>query len=179
LSGFSSLALALEYGLGPVYLVYLFFFGLLLVASFIDLAMYILPDIFTLPGAVSALAASSLVLPVGWESALTGAFFGAGLFWLLQQGYRLLRGVEGMGSGDIKLMLLIGALVGWQGLPLVIFLASVSGLMVSIVYLARDRSRGMRTRIPFGPFLSLGTAAYILWGDRLWEAYLFLAGVGR
>ncbi|MFT8016117.1 prepilin peptidase, partial [Salmonella enterica subsp. enterica serovar Enteritidis] len=92
-----------------------------------------------------------------------GAVAGAGVFLLLQKGYKLLKGMEGLGSGDIKLMLLLGALVGWRLLPLMVFLSAVCGLAVSLIYIYSPKGRGMQTAIPFGPFLSLGAMLTILW----------------
>jgi leader peptidase (prepilin peptidase)/N-methyltransferase len=69
-------------------------------------------------------------------------------------------------------MLMLGALVGWQGLPLTIFLASCLGLAASLFYLYRDRNKGMQTRIPFGPFLALGTYIYLLCGEEIMGWYL-------
>ncbi len=172
LSGVLALAFAWKFGPGLVWLTYMFFVGLLLVASFIDFDSYILPDMFTLGGAVLALPAAAFILPVGLKDALIGALAGAGIFLLLQQGYKKLRGVHGLGTGDIKLMLMLGALVGWQGLPLMILLSAFGALLVSVLYLKRDASQGLRTAIPFGPFLSLGAILYLLFGPEILAAYL-------
>ena len=172
LSGLWALALAWQFGLGTAWLVYMGFGGLLIVASFIDLDSFILPDRLTLPGGLLALIAAPTLLGLHWSSAAIGAVAGAGTFWILQQGYKLLRGVEGLGTGDIKLMFLLGGLLGWQSLPLVVFLGALSGLGVSVIYLVRDRSQGMQTAIPFGPFLSLGGMLTILFGPSLMQWYL-------
>lgn len=174
LSGLLALVLAWKFGPGPIWLTYMFFVGLLLVASFIDFDSYILPDMFTLGGAALALPAAAFILPVGWQSGLIGALAGAGIFLLLQQGYKWLRGIHGLGTGDIKLMLMLGALVGWQGLPLMILLSALSALVVSFLYLKRDASQGMRTAIPFGPFLSLGAVLYLFFGPEILAVYLRL-----
>ncbi len=172
LSGLLALAFAWKFGPGLVWLTYMFFLGLLIVASFIDFDSYILPDIFTLGGAALALPATAFLLPVGLKSGLIGALAGAGIFLLLQQGYKWLRGTHGLGTGDIKLMLMLGALVGWQGLPLMILLSAFSALIVSLFYLKQNTAQGMRTAIPFGPFLSLGAILYLLFGQEILTAYL-------
>ncbi|MFP4168689.1 MAG: prepilin peptidase [Desulfonatronovibrionaceae bacterium] len=170
-SGATAVLLALKFGFSWSWLVYFALAGVLIVASFIDLEAYILPDFLTLPGAVLALAAS-FFLPIFWLDALIGAIAGFALFWGLQYTYKLIKGQEGLGSGDVKLMLMLGALVGWKGLPLTIFLASCLGLIASLYYLYRDRYKGMQTKIPFGPFLALGAYAYLLCGEEIVGWYL-------
>jgi leader peptidase (prepilin peptidase)/N-methyltransferase len=172
ISGLWALLLALKFGPGWAWLVYLLFGGLLIVMSFIDLESFILPDAMTLPGGVAALLCAAFLLDTGWSSAVLGAVIGAGAFFLLQKGYKLLRGVEGLGSGDVKLMFLLGGLLGWQSLVLVVFFGAISGLLVSLVYLLREGGEGMMTAIPFGPFLSLGGMLYILCGPEIWRWYL-------
>lgn len=174
-SGLWALLLALKFGAGWIWLFYLFLGGILLLLSFIDLKSYILPDFLTLPGALLAFACSWLLPHISWQNSLIGAVLGAGFFWFLQLAYKALKGVQGLGSGDIKLMLLLGALLGWQALPLSIFFAALSGLMVSLFYLYRSPGQGLQTAIPFGPFLSLGGMLYILLGPELMRWYLGLS----
>jgi leader peptidase (prepilin peptidase) / N-methyltransferase len=162
-----ALALALKFGPSWAWAVYMVFGGIFIVASFIDFELYILPDVLTLPGAVLAFASAVLLLDLEWHHSLLGAFFGAGSFLLIQRVYFLIKRIEGLGTGDIKLMLLIGALLGWQALPVMIFLAAISGLLASLYFLRKDGSLGMKTAIPFGPFLCLGAMIYILSGERL------------
>lgn len=170
-SGLLSLFLVMNFGLSLVYFVYMFFFGLLIIASFIDLEIYILPDIITLPGAVLAFLAS-FILPIAWQDALLGGLIGAGIFLLLQRAYRMIKKIEGLGTGDIKLMLMLGALTGWQGLPVVVFSSAAMGLVAALFYLKKSGSSAMQTPVPFGPFLALGAIIYILWGERIWLWYL-------
>lgn len=166
-SGVWSLLLALQFGPSGAWVAYMATGGLLIIMSFIDFQEFILPDVFTLPGAVLAFAGTTLLVGMPWQDALLGGVIGAGAFWVLQKGYYLLRGVEGLGTGDIKLMLMLGILVGWQGLPMMIFLAALTALAASLGYMAKTAHQGMRTRIPFGPFLSLGAMLQILYGPVL------------
>jgi len=161
-----ALGLALEYGPGAAWLVYMALGGVFIVASFIDLKEYVLPDALTYPAVVLALAGRVLVLGDPVAGPLLGAVCGPLLFWLLATGYRRLRGVEGLGLGDVKLMAGIGALVGWRGLPLAIVLASAAALLAS-PFLAREGADKRRAPIPFGPFLCLGAMLYVLYGHRL------------
>lgn len=172
ISGVLSLFLAMNFGFGAAYFVYLFFFGLLITASFIDLEIYILPDIITIPGAMLAFL-SSFILPISWQDSLLGAILGSGLFLLLQRAYRFIKKVEGLGTGDVKIMLMLGALTGWQGLPVLIFSSAALGLACSLFYIKSSQSsKALQTPVPFGPFLALGGIIYILWGEGIWLWYL-------
>ncbi len=172
LSGLVALALALRFGPTWPWVVMMGFAGMLLVASFIDFAAYILPDGITLTGAALAWPAAVFVLGVPWLDSLLGALIGAGFFLFLQMFYRRFRGIEGMGTGDIKLMLMLGALTGWKLLPFTVLAAALTSLAASLFYLARDRSQGMQTAVPFGPFLSLGAMLAVLYGEPAMRWYL-------
>jgi leader peptidase (prepilin peptidase)/N-methyltransferase len=169
-SGLLALALGFKYGPSAEWIVYMAFTGALITASFIDFAEYILPDRVTLGGAPVAFVCAWLFLDVTWLDSLIGAALGAGLFFLLQRVYRRIRSDEGMGTGDIKLMLMLGALTGWQSLAFIIFTGSLSALAASLAYLRAGE--GMRTAVPFGPFLALGAVLYILVGEAVMNWYL-------
>jgi leader peptidase (prepilin peptidase)/N-methyltransferase len=169
-SGLWALALAFKYGPSAEWIIYMAFGGALIVASFIDFAEFILPDSVTLGGAPVAFACAALFLDITWLDSLIGAALGAGLFLALQRLYRRVRGDEGMGTGDVKLMLMLGALTGWQSLAFIIFTGSLSALAASLAYLRGGG--GIRTAVPFGPFLALGAMAYILVGEAFMSWYL-------
>jgi len=146
--------------------------AILLMASAIDMECYLLPDVLTLPGAVLAFIVSVLPMGMAPEQALLGSTTGAGLLWLMQRAYRLM-GTEGVGTGDIKLMLMLGALSGLSGLPVLFTVAAVSALLfhacsrlARLLHLAAA-TRPVRRMIPFGPFLSLGGMVQVLWGERI------------
>jgi leader peptidase (prepilin peptidase)/N-methyltransferase len=169
-----SLALAHNFGPSLSWGVYLVLGCMLVAGSFIDFETFMLPDRITLGGAAVALAASFVLPEPGWRDAVAGAACGGGFFWLLQRGYRLWRDEEGLGTGDVKLMCMIGAMTGLTGLPLTILAAAVTSGLGAAVYMLRPGGRGLRTRIPFGPFLSLGAMLYVLYGPRVmswWYAY--------
>jgi len=172
LSGLWALLLAIKFGAELPWLVYLLFGGILIVMSFIDFDSFILPDALTLPGGVAAFLAANFLLGMEWQNSLLGGIAGAGIFLVLQQGYKYLKGIEGLGTGDIKLMFLLGALLGWRALPVMILLGAVCGLLASLFYLAKNARHGLQTAIPFGPFLSLGGMLYILFGPQIWHWYL-------
>lgn len=177
LSGLWAFGLALKYGPSAVWALYMLVGGILLVASFIDFDAYILPDFLTLPGAAIALAGAYFILrpALGGPSlvdSLIGGLAGAGVFLALQRIYRKLKGVEGLGTGDIKLMLMLGALLGWRPLPIAITAGAVSALGASVYYLLKPNAPALQTMVPFGPFLSLGAMLYILFGDYYWRFML-------
>lgn len=154
--------LALRFGPTPDFLFLLVLTSLFLVASGIDLKTRILPDAITLPAAAMALAWAS------WRGdamdAFLGAVLGTGVFWLIAWGYEKRTGTEGLGLGDVKLMLPIGAMAGVLKLPLVILGASLAALAAFGVLALMDRNL-REGRLPLGPFLA--AAAYVdwCWGD--------------
>jgi len=169
-----ALASAHHFGLTVDWAVYLVLGVMLITGSFIDFETFLLPNRITLGGAAIALVACFFLEEPGWQDGILGAVVGAGLFWVLQQGYRLWRNKEGMGTGDVKLMLCIGAMVGFSGLPFTILTASVASVVGMIVFMMRDDGEGLKTRIPFGPFLSLGCMLYLLYGEQAMRWYMAL-----
>ncbi len=161
-------ALAWRFGMSPELPVYLLLASSLLTMSVIDLHHQILPDRITLPGIVVGLVASATLLPSGFFPSLIGVLAGGGLFFAIAV---LSRG--GMGGGDIKLIAMIGAFLGWQAVLLTTFLAAVVGGMVGVAMLTffdKDRKHA----VPFGPFLSMAAVVCMLWGSRIIDWYLEL-----
>jgi leader peptidase (prepilin peptidase)/N-methyltransferase len=140
----------------------------LLIVSFIDLAHKIVPDVITLPGILAGMVASVLLTPVGIVNALVGVIIGGGLFLLIAV---LSRG--GMGGGDIKLIAMIGAFLGWQAVLVTIFLGATLGAVIGIGLMLL-KQKGRKEPIPFGPFLALGAFIAMVWGPELifWYAHL-------
>jgi len=167
-----AVAIALKFGPGFAWLGLMAVGGVFLVASFIDLVIFILPDVLTYPGAVLGMATGIFGLGLEWEQSLIGAAFGFGLFWLLRFVYMRLRGLEGLGLGDVKLMAMIGGLTGWMGLPAAVLFAAVGALVLAPVFKMASKEEGP-LRIPFGPFLCLGCMASLLWGEKF---MMLLAG---
>ncbi len=106
----------------------------LFASSWVDLDWRIIPDLISLPGIVVGFAAAALLMPdVGWKSSLAGIALGGGLLLAVGEAYRLLRGKEGMGMGDIKLLAMIGAFLGWEGVLFTIFFGSCLGAVGGVV----------------------------------------------
>ncbi len=173
LMGLLSLALFIRYGLSYQYLLYLAFLGSLLVITFIDLHHQIIPDVISLPGIVVGFLASLLPGAPSWADSVIGILAGGLGLFLVAWGFKVLTGKEGMGGGDIKLLAMIGAWMGWRALPFVVLISSVSGTIIGAgALLVAGKSMG--SRIPFGPFLALGAVIYFFFGSRLINFYLSL-----
>ena len=143
---------------GAIYATWL---GGLVVLAGIDLRHYLLPDVLTLGLLCLALAASVAGMSnVGWLNALCGAIFGFAVLWCLNAGYRRVRGVDGFGGGDLKMMAALGGWFGVTGVVDVLTLASVLALVGAAIYSAmKARWLSRQTPIPFGPFLAIAAAA--------------------
>lgn len=150
----------------------LVFTAMLIVLFAIDWDVQRLPDVITLPGLAIGLAAS-VALPPGIVSSLEGAALGAAILLLLRWGWHRATGVDAMGLGDVKMLAMIGAFLGWQQVWLVLFLSSLAGALIGIL-LATLRGRSLQSRMPFGTFLALAAYAASLFGERLVSWYVGL-----
>ena len=149
----------------------LIFCWLLILLAMIDFETGLLPDILTLPLIWTGLIANANGFFTSLESALYGAIFGYLALWTLYHLHRLATGKHGMGYGDFKLLAAIGAWLGWEMLPLVIFLSSTLGILSAILGILL---RKMQTNkpIPFGPFLAIGGWFSCFWGTQLLNPYI-------
>lgn len=143
----------------------------LIALSVIDLNTHLLPDRITQPLLWAGLLSNWQGFFVSLEDALIGAVGGYLALWLVHHAFRLATGKEGMGYGDFKLLAALGAWLGWQMLPLVILIASLSGAIVGIVLISLGRHDRARP-LPFGPWLALGGVIALVWGEGLMRLYL-------
>lgn len=143
----------------------------LVIVSFIDLDSFLLPDVFTLPGMALGLFGGLINPERSFWDALLGFLMGGGFLWAVAYFYYLWRKEEGMGGGDIKLLAWIGAVLGWQSIPFVIISASIVGAVAGL-WAASSAKQGLKTVIPFGPYLALGAVFYMLGGHDLAERYI-------
>lgn len=173
-----SLALYHQVGLSFLFPLYFLFLAALLVIIFIDIQLQIIPDKISLPGILIGFLGSFFNPWVSWQEAGLGILLGGGILYAVAKGYALLAKREGMGGGDIKLLAMIGAFLGWQCLLYVIFFSSLTGSIVGIAAMFRQK-KGGQTRIPFGPFLSLGAMSWLFFRDDIlavWYWYLSVSG---
>ena len=133
----------------------------LLIVSFIDLTHMIIPDAVTLPGIVVAAAIGLLPSSIGLVNAVAGACLGGGIFLLIALAYP-----AGMGGGDVKLIAMIGAFVGWQAVLATIILSAFCGAISGLTLILLG-FKGRRDPVPFGPFLAIGGITAMLWGEAL------------
>ncbi|RJQ78573.1 MAG: prepilin peptidase [Desulfobacteraceae bacterium] len=172
LTGSFALAIWLRFGTHPpTAAVYFVFIAALLVITFIDIDHRIIPDVISLPAIPAGLALSFFLPPVSWLDSLLGIVVGGGSLFIVAWGYHLLTGKEGMGGGDIKLLAMIGAFIGWQGVLFTIMASSFTGTAVGLAVMLRAR-KDMKMAVPFGPFLAIGAILYLFFGPRWIEWYL-------
>ena len=158
---------------GPLVFSRLIFIGILIVLFGIDLAHQILPNTITLPGIAIGLI-FSLIAPPGWRSSLIGILLGGGALYGIAAAYYFVRREEGLGMGDVKMLAMIGAFLGWKAVLVTLVLSSFSGALVGVALIAAQRG-GMRLALPFGTFLALGALAAMFAGDPLlaWYSQFF------
>ncbi len=171
-----------KYGLTIAFGVNAVLFCLLIALVFIDLFMRLLPNVLTLGGAVAGLvlspwqAAEFLGGGPVWSQLLQsalGAVFGGGILWLVAALYFRIRKIEGMGFGDVKMMVMVGAFLGWKMAWLTILLGSLAGALIGATFMW-VAGKGRRYELPFGTFLGGGAMAVVLWGPDLLRWYLGL-----
>jgi len=172
ITGLLSLALFYKFGVSPQYFLFLAFSASLVVITFIDLQHKIIPDVISLPGILVGLCFSVLGFTgVQWHESLLGMLAGGGCLFLVGLLFEWITGKEGMGGGDVKLLAMIGAWMGWRGLPYIVLISSLTGALVGGLSLIAAR-KGMRTKIPFGPFLSIGALVQFFFGNELIAWYV-------
>lgn len=183
-------------GLSAALLFDLVFVSALVALLFIDAEHMILPNVITYPGIAFAVIARIAIpyltgtphfddipslqhgaladMPiwvVSLAGALIGALIGGGSLWLMGWTWEKLRGIEAMGLGDVKMMFMVGAYLGWRLTILTIFVGVLTGSVIGIMLMARKGQRNMQMLLPFGVFLGLGAVAALLFGAPLVEWY--------
>jgi leader peptidase (prepilin peptidase) / N-methyltransferase len=194
LTGALSVLVYLKYGLGLAWFVYFSFCAALIVLAFIDADHRILPDVITLNGlwigiiisfflflqgplvarllhAVGVLNPTSRLVSI--VSSLIGAAIGGGLLWAVREAYFRVRGVEGMGFGDVKMMAMVGAFIGTALTLFTILIGSVLGSVIGVAVM-RFGGKDRNYELPFGTFLGFAAILAVLWGDDLIRLYLSL-----
>jgi leader peptidase (prepilin peptidase)/N-methyltransferase len=165
--------LFLKFGITWEYLLYFSFLSALIVITVIDLYHQIIPDVISLPGIGIGLLAS-LVLPhLKFFNSLTGVLLGGGSLYLVATLYQWFFKREGMGGGDVKLLAMVGAFLGWKAVILTILFSSFIGSITGIIFIA-VKGKDLKYAIPFGPFLSLGAVLSLFWGEEIVRWYLYL-----
>jgi len=166
LTGCLFLIMFLQYGPSLRFILYTTFASALLVTTVIDLYHQIIPDEISLSGIVTGFCVSLIINDISWIESVTGILLGGGSFFLIATLYEKISGREGLGGGDVKLLAMIGAWLGYKSIIPVIIISSTVGSLVGIVIMLSQR-KDLKTAIPFGPFLALGAMAYLFWSQQI------------
>jgi leader peptidase (prepilin peptidase) / N-methyltransferase len=167
-SGILYVLLWYKLGFGLSFVLYGLLTPTLLVVALIDFDHKIIPNIITLPGLAIGFGLSLCALPITPLASLLGLLIGGTLFYLIAFVSK-----GGMGGGDIKLIAMIGAFLGWQGALFTIFSGALLGSLVGVMLMLLGR-KGRKDKVPFGPFLSCGAILFILSGDNVIHWYFDL-----
>lgn len=171
ISGFAALSCFIIFGLSVGMIVYFAFTATLIVITFIDIDHQIIPDVISLPGIPIGLLLASFFLPsMNFKESIIGILAGGGSLFAVAWIYGLITKKEGMGGGDIKLLAMIGAFIGWQGVLFTIFTASLTGTLAGITVMLKT-GKNVKLAVPFGPFLSIGAILYIFFGTEIISWY--------
>jgi leader peptidase (prepilin peptidase)/N-methyltransferase len=173
LTPLSFLLLYLNHGLSVFFFASCLFASAMIALGFIDFYHQILPDEITLPGLVLALVYAPFRSDLSLTQALIGAVVGAGFLLFIYGAYYLLRKKEGLGMGDVTMMLLIGAYLGWKLTFFTLILASFVGAIVGVLFIVFQK-KDMQFALPFGTFLAPAAYFSLLWGEPVIQAYLSL-----
>jgi leader peptidase (prepilin peptidase)/N-methyltransferase len=160
------------YGPQPLLASRLIFGCALLVLFAIDLEHHLLPNAITLPGIAVGLFFSFFTEP-GWQASLIGIVVGGGVLFGVAEAYYRVRHEEGLGMGDVKMLAMIGAFLGWKLTLLTLMMASLCGTLIGVLLIVTKRG-SMKYALPFGTFLALGAAVAATIGPALLDWYLGL-----
>ncbi len=175
ITAISSLCLFLRYGLSWSYLFYFSFVAALIVITVIDLYHQIIPDVISIPGVGVGLLGVLILRPIPFFNSLMGTVLGGGSLFVIATLYQWLCKREGMGGGDVKLLAMIGAFLGWDAVILTILLSSLIGSVTGILIMVL-KGKDFKYAIPFGPFLSLGAVIALFYKNEIIFWYLQFRG---
>jgi len=170
-TGLATAYIAWHFGFSLQTLFAVFLTWALICLSMIDLEHSLLPDDITLPFMWLGLACNIFGVFTDIYSSLIGAMLGYAILWIIFMSFKLATGKEGMGYGDFKLLALLGAWLGWQSLPLIILLSSITASIIGlamIIFKGRDKAAAF----PFGPYLAIAGWITLVWGKELTALYL-------
>ena len=168
----SSWVLFTTYGPSLSYFFFFAFVAALIVITVIDLQHQIIPDVISIPGMGVGLLGSLMLSHLSFLNSLGGLLLGGGSLFLVATVYQWLFKREGMGGGDVKLLGMIGAFLGWKAVILTILLSSLVGSSIGILVMVL-KGKDFKYAIPFGPFLSLGAVLTLFYGEAIIRWYLY------
>lgn len=167
-TGCLALALFLRWGLTPAFGVFFPFCCAMVVVFGIDLDHMIIPDVISLNGIPIGIIASifGFIPDMDWQASLIGMLVGGAVLYVPAAVYEKIRGIEGLGGGDIKLLAMIGAFTGIHGVLFVLFFSSLIGSLAAFIGIV-VKGGGAKTPIPFGPFLTAAAIVYVFVGSTV------------
>ena len=172
LAALMALFLFWKFGLTLKFLAAFIFVSALILITFIDIDHQIIPDVISLPGIPICFLMAVFIMDLSFMDALLGLLIGGGSLYLVAVLYELATKREGMGGGDIKLLALMGAFLGWKSLLFILLVSSLVGAVVGISIML-VRGGDMKYAVPFGPFLSLAAVAYLFVGEYATNLFLY------
>ena len=173
LVGTASLVSFLRHGVSLEYLAEFGFVAAMVALVFIDYDHRILPNAITIPGTIVGLLLAGQRESISLTESVSGAVLGAGLLLVVAEAYFRWRKIEGLGMGDVKMMGMVGAFLGWKAVLLTLFLGSFLGSVVGLIVM-RLRGGGMQTKLPFGTFLGMAAAVAVYAGGPIIRWYTSL-----
>jgi len=174
LTAILALGAYVKFGLSLAFGVVFLFLAVLVAIVFIDLEHQIIPHELVLPGIPVFLLSAVFVMDLPFLESFLGLVIGISSLYLIAVYYEALTGNEGMGGGDVNLMGMLGAFLGWKSLLFILMVAAGVGTVVGVtLMIGKDKS--LKYAVPFGPFLSLGAVLYLFWGKDLLRNFLYLS----
>ena len=162
-----------RYGLTLAFPVVFVFICTLIVISFIDLDHQIIPHLLTLSGIPLFAVLAVLFMGLTAVDAFLGVMIGAGMLYFVAVYYEALTGREGMGGGDVNLLAMLGAFLGWKSLLFILLVSSLLGAVVGIAFIL-FKGKDMKYAVPFGPFLCIAAVVHLFFGGDLIALFLSL-----
>jgi len=160
-----------RFGLTPAFPAVFAFVCVLIVISFIDYDHQIIPHLLTLSGIPVFAVLAVLYMGLTAIDVLLGVMIGAGTLYFVAVYYEAMTGREGMGGGDVNLLAMLGAFLGWKSLLFILLASSLLGAFVGLVFIL-FKGKDMRYAVPFGPFLCIAAVVYLFFGDDLMALFL-------
>ena len=167
-SAVGAVLLFIKFGVSLNFFAVIIFCASLLAVSRIDMQAMIIPDVITLSGTIVGFILSSLNYDpyMDWKSSLTGILIGVGMLYVPAYIFRLFKGTDGIGGGDIKLIGMVGSFIGAQGVLFTILIASLGGYVLGLIGAICKRTPS-KAVIPFGPFISSSAVLYVFCGKTI------------
>ncbi|NTV49681.1 MAG: prepilin peptidase [Geobacteraceae bacterium] len=175
LNGVLTMLLFLRFGPTLTFAALFLLCSALVVITFIDIEHQIIPDEISLSGILVGFVLSFFLHGHSWLNSLLGILLGGGSLLLVAYLYQRLTGKDGMGGGDIKLLAMMGAFLGWKAVPFIIFASSLVGSVIGVSIMLFQK-KDTKLAIPFGPYLAFAAVLYIFYGKSLIRWYLGLSG---